>query len=49
MRDGNLELGDPFRDLRETIKIIFVRAIKDNLLIHQVSNGSSCHALQQSS
>jgi hypothetical protein len=36
MRAGNLELGDPFTDLRETIKIIFVRAIKENILIHQV-------------
>jgi hypothetical protein len=36
MRAGNLELGDPFTDLRETIKIFFVRAVKENVLIHQV-------------
>jgi hypothetical protein len=36
MRAGNLELGDPFRDLRESIKIIFVRAFKEDILMHQV-------------
>jgi hypothetical protein len=39
MRAGNLELGDPFRDLRETIKIVFVRAVKENIFIHQVGGG----------
>ncbi|KAF6266094.1 hypothetical protein COO60DRAFT_1456782 [Scenedesmus sp. NREL 46B-D3] len=38
MRAGNLELGDPFRDLRESIKIFFVCAVKEDTHIHQIVN-----------
>lgn len=46
MRAGNLELGDPFRDLRESIKIFFVCAVKEDTHIHQV-RGEAAGSWQQ--
>lgn len=34
--EGDSELGDPFKDLRETIKIFFIRAVKEQIYTHQV-------------
>ncbi len=43
MRGSCLTLGEPFLDLRESIRIFFVRLVQDKATIHEVRTACALH------